>query len=176
MTKVEITKIKPKRKDSDEVKQIKKETVFPAQKNKLLAIILRENKSSHWKWIDYDREFFRVGKHTYFKEPRGTYLSENKVLVAVYIEGICIPVSHKYIKKQKVKRPYVDPNGKEIEIEVTVIEGMKFDSEIADMLLNRHLADEFLKNPADSGMIIIVVLLILSVIFGVLNLAGHFFL
>lgn len=168
MAKVKVKKTKETDDKGNEVVEV-------PDREKLLAIILRENKSCTWRWLNYNFEHFQVGKHTYFKEPKGTYLSDNRVLCAVYIEGISIPISHQYIKKKMEWREYIDENGEVQKIKVPVIQNIKFDSEIVDMLLNRNLADEFLKETKASSTIAIIILLCFTLAIGVINIGLHFY-
>ena len=122
-----------------------------------------------------DFEHFQVGKHTYFKEPRGTYLSENKVLLTVYIEGVSIPISHQYIEKKIEEREYIDAYGEIRKIKVSVIQNIKFDSEIVDMLLNRNLADEFLRESAPTSTIAVILLIAINVALTCVTIGLHFY-
>jgi hypothetical protein len=59
--------------------------------------------------------------------------------------------------------------GKEEKVSVNQIKGLKFDSAVIDMLLNRHLADEFTKQHMDIPNLILIVLMIVILILGVIN-------
>jgi len=173
-----MVKIKIKRKKVQKGEKIipeEKDTVIPIRGGTgILAVILRENKSCTWKWLPYDFEHFQVGKHTYFKEPKGTYLSENNILLAIYIEGISIPVSHQYIKKKMEERTYVDTFGERKTVSVPVIQNIKFDSEVVDMLLNRNLADEFLKEPPSGMIMIVLIFVVITLAMSIVNIGLKF--
>ena len=174
-----MAKVKVKKKKAERGKTLPKEeenSVVPVKSGSgILAIILRENKSSTWKWLPFDFEHFQVGKHTYFKEPKGSYISENSILLTVYIEGISIPISHQYIKKKMEERTYIDATGKEQKIKIPVIQNIKFDSEVVDMLLNRNLADEFLKEPPKGVEIMTMIMLLITIVLGIANVGLHFY-
>lgn len=173
-----MAKVKIKQKKQIKGEQLKEEdknTVVPISGTGILAIILRENKSAIWKWLPHDFEHFQVGKHTYFKEPRGTYLSENRVLLTVYIEGISIPISHQYIEKKIEEREYIDAYGEVQKVKVAVIQNIKFDSEIVDMLLNRNLADEFLKETTPFSTIGLIILISVNLALTCVGIGLHFY-
>jgi len=162
-----LSKIKIRRYKQDNDKS----EVVPKRKNKVLAIILRENKSTLWKWISYKANQFRVGKHTYFKEPSGMYLSKNKVLCSFYVEGVSVPINHTLLERKKEVKEIIDPNtGEKKFVSVDTISNLKFDSEVVDILLNRGLADEFTKVHLDARGLATIVLLILVVLLGLANL------
>lgn len=151
-----------------------KDTVEPLERSKLLAIILRRNKSTLWKWVSYKADRFTVDKNLYFREPSGVYLSSNKVLVSVYIEGISTPFSHDQVTQTMEERSFINPDtGKTETISIPVIEGLKIDSELADILFNRKLADEFTKVQLDAkGMFtlllnFIILLMCIGILYGV---------
>jgi len=138
--------------------------VVPPRKNRVLCIVLRENKSTIWKWLSYKQDRFSIDGNTYFREPSGVYLSKNKVLMSVYIEGVSTPIGHNNIDRSLEKKTYIDPlTQKTKTVEVPRINNLKFDSEIIDILLNRHLADEFTRVAVD-GRGILTVLILLAVL------------
>jgi len=155
--------------------ETKEEMAIPVSKAKrMLAIILKENKSTIWKWVSFKEEMFKVGEHTYFIVPEGAYLSTNRVIVCIYLEGISTPLSHKNVVKHTIKKKIKDATGKIVEVSLTIIKGLKYDSKIIDMLLNRNLADEFTKTHMDLPNLIIVILLLVSIIVGIANLGVQF--
>jgi hypothetical protein len=162
-----MSKIKVKRRKKPEVNY----EVVPTRRNRVLNIILRENKSTIWKWTNYKTERFRVDKNTYFRDPSGVYLAKNKTLCSVYIEGVSLPVSHGAIERSTETREYVNPmTGKTETMEVPIINNLKFDSEIIDFLLNRHLADEFTRVSLDKPMTALIVLVVISLVVGLVNI------
>jgi hypothetical protein len=142
-----------------------KHEVEPIKRNRILAIVLRENKSMLWRWVPYNIDMFRIGKNTYFKEPSGVYLSRNKVLCSIYVEGVSVPINHSQLERGIEKKTYIDhESGAEITIDVPVISNLKFDSEITDILLNRHIADEFTKVRVDAKGLLTVILMIFMIV------------
>ena len=163
--------------DKDTGKKIRVHEAFaePKPRNKLLAIILKNNKSTIWKWVDRSKEFFSHDNNTYFVDSSGTYLSDNKVLCSTYVEGISTPISHKNIVITQEKIDYIDPmTGEEKTTTVSLINDLKIDSKIVDICLNRHLADEFNKTALDKKGLAIFLLLIANLIVGIGALGGHF--
>jgi hypothetical protein len=145
----------------------------PRKKSRMLAIILKEGKSTYWKWVNTRKDSFTVDKNLYFIRPEGTYISKNKVLLAIYVEGVSTPINHTFIKRKRVKRTYEDPEtGNLLERFVDIIEGLKFDSKLIDMLLNRKLADEFTKSHMDLPNLIIIILIVANIVVGVAGLGA----
>lgn len=137
----------------------------PKRKNKILAIILRKNKSALWKWVNFKKAQFRIEKNTYFNVPSGIYLSKNKVLMSIYIEGISMPIDHNLITHEDIEVTITDPKTNEEKTStITKINDLKFDSEIMDILLNRGLANEFTKAPVSIGSVITLILLFITMI------------
>jgi hypothetical protein len=144
------------------------------KKNSFLAVILKSNKSMSILSIPFsDNEFSHDG-NTYFSIPEGMYLNKKKYLLAVYLEGISTPLSHKNIKKKKELRKIINADNKKEIIEVDIIEGLKYDSEIIDILLNRGLAEKFTEIRPDKTLFIIIVMLIFSIIIGIVSVGVEF--
>ncbi len=143
-------------------------------KNKFLAIILRQNKSCALKWVSFNNDEFRNDGHTYFSVPEGMYLGKNKLLIGVYLEGVSTPLSHRHIKKKTVKRTITLDDGKTEEVEIDLIEGLKFDSEIIDILLNRGLAEKFTEVKPEKTIFILFILVIISIIVGIISIGVEF--
>jgi len=142
--------------------------------NHFLAIILKEGKGSAWHWIKDSLDRFSVDGNTYFVVNKGTYLKKG-VRFCVYLEGISTPLQHGNIDKEIKKVKITDAvTGAIKEHTLTLIKGLKFDSKLIDMLLNRHLADEFTKNRMDTPNIVIVVLVLLTLITSIINIAMWF--
>ena len=163
-------KLKLKKDKTRENKKDKTDIVPVQRLNKMLAVILRTDKSVKFKWVDFKSERFRCGTHTYFKDNTGTYLSENKIRCAVFLEGVAIPIHHGQLDIKTEKRTYIDPyTEEEEEIEVQLINNLKFDTEIIDICLNRGFADEFTKKKMDATGMAVIVLLILGIGVGIAN-------
>lgn len=143
-------------------------TLEPKQKsNNLLAIILKEEHNSQWVYVRVkkDRSDFSIDGNTYFKHSDGTY-DTGKLRFAVYLEGVSVPIHHGYIQRKKVTRKVKNTfTGNVKEVSFHFIKGLKFDSVIADILLNRGLASEFTKKLVDKFGIVVLILNILILIF-----------
>lgn len=142
------------------------------KKKNILAIILMEGKGCDFIWLGQDQERISYSGNTYFKQDQGTYIyGKKRMRVAVYLEGISVPMHHAYIEREKVQRTIINRDtGKEEKVTVNQIKGLKFDSAVIDMLLNRHLADEFTKNHMDLPNLILIILMVLALIFGIINI------
>ena len=139
------------------------------KRHKWLAVILKENKGTILKWISTKKDTFRVDGNTYFCLPEGVYMSDNRILLTVYLEGVSTPFTHANIEKEIVEREF-ELNGELQTTKITMIKGLKYDSEVIDMILSRRLADEFTKQHFDLPMIILIILILVSVGFSIANL------
>lgn len=141
------------------------------KKKNILAIVLIEGKGCDFLWLGQDQERFSYNGNTYFKQDQGTYLyGRKRIRVAVYLEGISVPIHHAYIEREQVERTVLNRDtGKEEKVKINQIKGLKFDSAVIDMLLNRHLADEFTKQHMDVPNLIIIILMVVTLILGVIN-------
>jgi len=167
-----VIHIKVKIKSSGNVKK---------KENKMLVIILRENRTALFSWEDNRKEEFSIRKHTYFTDSKGSYIHPSGFVVAIYLEGASLPVHHgclkyKKLKKQKVRR--INPfSGKEEDYvipERTIIETVKYDSGLIDMLLNRRLADVFTRVHVDLPNLLLTILLVGTLAVGIVNVGLHF--
>jgi len=144
---------------------------MPVNYSKFLAIILKEDKSTVWFWVPYREKRFECDGHTYFKDPNGVYMSNNQVMFSIYMEGVSMPIAHDDITITHEETKYVDPNTrKEVNVTIPVVGGIKWNSEIANAVLDRQLADEFTKKPFDAKSIGIYLLLIGIFFIGFVNL------
>jgi len=137
--------------------------------NRLLCEILLENHGSVWMYVNRKKDEFRYRSNTYFIRPEGIYISENRILKSTYMEGISTPLTHDNIEKETVERSYIDPNGVEVKQNITQIKGLKYDSAVIDMLLNRKLADEFTRVQLDLPNLIMIILLAGTLITSVIS-------
>lgn len=170
--KVKTKKEKKKIILDNNVEEIQKDfSVLPKKKNKILCIILKENHATVWKWINKRKKVFRQDNNTYFILPKSVYLSNNKILVCVFLEGVSLPFTHTNIEKELRNVTYTNFEGVEVTEELTFIKGLKYDSEIIDMFLNRNLADEFTKTRIDLPNLIIIILLLVAIGVGFANIA-----
>lgn len=134
------------------------------KKRKILAIILKENKGTVWKWISKRQYRFSIDENTYFNTYKAVYTSENNIAVSVYFEGIPIAMCHDFIETEKRKKDITLVDGHSQEIEYTAIKGVKVDSKVLDFLLNRGLADEFTKQKIGFGSLIQTMLTLIILI------------
>lgn len=141
-----------------------KQPEIKTKDNRFIALILKMNKSCALFPVSFDKEYFRYDKHTYFPIPDGMYLGTKKTLIAVYLEGISTPFSHKNIEKEKVERILTLENGEEKTVELELIKGLKYDSEIIDILLNRGLAEKFTELKPEKTIFIVLILNIINII------------
>jgi len=141
------------------------------KKHRHLAIILKEGKSAKSRWVNSRNDTFSVDHNTYFIRMDGSYLTDNNIRLSVYVEGVSTPVHHGFIEKEQVKRSFIDWDTQEQkEVKVWKIKGLKFDSGLIDMLLNRKLADEFTKTHMDLPNLLIMILLIAGLVIGIINI------
>lgn len=143
-------------------------------KNRFIAVILKSNKSLSIISIPYSEKEFRVDRNTYFSVPEGMYLGKKRFILAVYLEGISTPLSHKNIKKQTVERIIEMEGGIQEKVKVDIIEGLKYDSEIIDILLNRGLAEKFTEIRPEKTIFVMIILLIINIIVGIVSVGVQF--
>lgn len=144
---------------------------FKRNKQRHLALILKEGKSAKSLWVNSRKDTFSVDQNTYFIRMEGAYLTNNNIRVSVYVEGVSTPVHHGFIEKEQVKRTFIDWDTQEQkEVKVWKIKGLKFDSGLIDMLLNRKLADEFTKHQMDLPNLLIMIFLIAGLVVGIINI------
>jgi hypothetical protein len=135
----------------------------------ILCIILKEGKGSKWQWVNENDDKFTVDENTYFIINSGTYIW-GRLRFLIYLEGISTPIHHGYIERERILKKYKDRDtGTEKSLWISRIKGLKFDSKIINMLLNRNLADEFTKQHLDLPNLAIIILLIVSIIMGLIG-------
>lgn len=146
------------------------------KKGSILALILIEGKSAEFLWLSQATDRFSYQGNTYFRVDQGTYIyGKKRMRVAVYLEGISVPIHHAYIEREQVTKQFTNADtGKTESITINQIKGLKFDSAVIDMLLNRHLADEFTKYHMDLPNLVIIILLVVTLILGIINAILHF--
>lgn len=144
------------------------------QRYNILCIILKEGKGSTWLWVNDSFERFSYDQNTYFKVDSGTY-HKGSLRLFIYLEGVSLPMHHGYIEREKIEKEVKDRNtGKLKKVMITKIKGLKFDSKVIDVLLNRNLADEFTKVHMDLPNLAIVVLLVINLIVSAASTYGSF--
>ncbi len=138
---------------------------------KILCIILGEGKDCNFIEIPDIYDSFSFKENTYFVVSDGIYI-HNSIRILLYLEGISTPLHHGYIERTSEIRSYIDRiTNEEKTMKIHTIKGLKFDSKLIDLLLNRHLADEFTKQHMDLPNLAIVILLIVSIAVGIINIA-----
>lgn len=167
--------------EKDNKKEIKKEIkqdkneVIPIKKKRFLAIILKENKDAIFKWVNSHKNYFTLDENYYFIYSEGNYISKNSVKFAVYLEGISTPLNHGYIDKQKITKTIKSKiTGLDESHTIVKIKGLKFDSNLIYMLLNRKLIEKFTTEHIDVKNIISIILSIIIMIIGIINIGMWF--
>lgn len=150
--------------------KVKKET------GKYLAIVLKQNKSLSLNWVSFAHDEFRVDSHTYFSVPEGMYLGKRRLLLGVYLEGISTPLSHKNIryKTRLTHNPVTNEALTTTDKPCHSIEGLKYDSEIIDILLNRGLAEKFTTIRPEKTIFVMIMLIIISIVVGIASIGVEF--
>lgn len=139
---------------------------------KHLAIILKENSGCVFKWTPKNLYRFSVDENTYFNTKSSNYVSDNNILVSVYLEGIPIAISHDIVEWETVTKTIHLLDGTEQNVEFEKIKGVNVDSQIIDYLLNRGLSDVFTYQKASFGSFIQTIMLIILIIINIVSLFG----
>ena len=140
---------------------------------RLLAIVLRERRDAILMIIAKEKDSFVYGGHMYFVSSEGTYISDNLV-ISVYLEGVSTPLSHAQIEKEMVDREYEDSKGIVHKVKLQLIKGLKFDSALIEMILNRKMSDVFTRSHLDFPNLILLIILIATLITSIVNIGLHF--
>lgn len=166
------TSIKVKRKKKD---QHKDETEPLVQKNRILAIILKKNSGVKWIWLKPDIKGFGLDGNYYYIDRDGIYISDNHVACSIYIEGVSLPIGHDNLEKETKTVKYTESiTGEEKKRKITKIKGLKFDSELLNMLVNEDLAEDFIKTKLDMPNFVLIILVLAGVVIGVINIGMWF--
>lgn len=145
------------------------------KRDKILCIVLAEGKGSTWLFIDDKSERFSVKDNTYFTLSEGTHICGSGRFM-IFVEGVSTPLHHGYIEKELFTKEVIDKEtGEKKVLKLNRIKGLKYDSKIIDILLNRHLADEFTRQHIDLPNLVIIILMIVVVILGVINIVLTWF-
>ena len=171
-----MSSLKLSRKDlvsGDDIQKIGKRGL-KIGKGKILCIILHEGKGSTWYLLDEQQDRFSVNQNTYFKVDDGTYV-KGSVRFMIYLEGISLPLHHGYIEREQIAKDIKDNDtGMVRRYLINKIKGLKFDSKIIDILLNRHLADEFTRQHMDLPNLVIIILLVAVLIVSIIGIGVQF--
>lgn len=160
-------KIKVRNKRDNLTKEVKPE--FKAKKKKWLAVVLKENKGCAIKWISFKNDSFVLDNNYYFSLPEGAYISDNRILISVYVEGISTPITHKMVEREEITKE-LDFGSDTQTVSLTVIKGLNYDSKVIDMLLTRKLADAFTRVSMDMPQFLLILLICISIGFSIANL------
>lgn len=144
-------------------------------KDKILCVILGENTFSNFIWIDGNKQRFTYRDNTYFLVKNDGYVTHNRILVYVYLEGISLPISHRYVKRKDVDREIKTEGGKTKKITVSIIDGLKFDSKVIDRLLNSGLAEIFTHIREDKLFYLMFIMLIISIMLNIISIGVSYF-
>src|SRR4030042_6273594 len=140
--------------------------IVPKKTNRLLVIMLSEDKGLEFLYRKFDdkKPVFRFNKGKYIIENEGVYSTRNGCRVAIYIEGISVPIKASYIEKKVKDVSYLDVYGNEIIEQVDIIEGIRFDSKIFDTFSNREFAEVFTKEPKKTFEYLLLILVIINMV------------
>jgi hypothetical protein len=128
----------------------------PEYRNRIICIILRENKFSKILYFSGKQESFTYEKCLYFL--LSPHTCDNGAKLLVFLEGISLPLSYDNVQKEQMKKTYIDVDGTEKETIITVIKGLKWDGKILHIFTNRKFAEIF-TNIRESPLILMVFIL-----------------
>lgn len=137
--------------------------------DKILCVILGENSFSHLIWVDTNLTRFSYHGNTYFLIKNDGYITNDKLLLYVYLEGISTPIGHRYVKRKTINREIKLEGTKTKVIPVTVIDGLKHDSKVIDRLLNSGLAEIFTKIREDKMFYMMFFMIIILIVISIIN-------
>lgn len=86
---------------------------FQYKKNHWIAIILGQSSNAIIVYIPIGVSRFSVDGHNYFNTYKGKYIN-NKMILAVYFEGVILPVSHSCLQYEEIYTLFIDENGKPV--------------------------------------------------------------
>lgn len=168
------TKDDKKKKDfNDKLASFKfdsKTNVVPKKTNKLVCIMLSNDKTCHFLLRkvkfrgDTEYDFFRYKKGMYIIDNEAIHITDNNMRIAVYMEGISTPLKMSNIEKTIETIEYIDLYGNKQESQIEKIKGLNFDSKILDIFANRRFAEIFTKPPSTSLQQILMILSIVSIV------------
>lgn len=162
--------------DLDEFKYNQKTDIVPKRNKRLIAVILRENKSAKIKLLSNKIESFNFQKCLYFIVPNGVHECDNGQRIAIYLEGVSLPMSYENIEKEVVKAEYLDLSGKTQTKLITRIKNLKYDGKILDVFTNRKFAEIFTRVAIDkyTFYILIVCIIIIGLLIANMGITYYF--
>lgn len=145
--------------------------VLPTKWSKLTIIMLSEDKGATFLFRNFDTEYscFRYKKGKYIIENDGIYTARNGSRIAVYIEGISVPLKASYVEKLVKTIKYIDIDGSEKTSTVQLIKGLRFDAKIFDTFSNREFAEIFTKSPKRTLEYLLIIFSIIALVIGAIN-------
>jgi selenocysteine-specific translation elongation factor len=149
-----------------EYKFDKKTDLIPKKRNKLICILLTEDKGAVFllRKINSKKNFFRYRKNKYIFDNKSIHITKNNARISVYLEGISTPLSMNNIEKFMEEIEWIDLDGTVKKESVMKIKGLKYDSSILDTFSDEHFADDFTKDKTKNLEIILLILGIISII------------
>jgi len=143
-----------------------KTDVVPKKNDRLIIIMLNENKgcSILFRKFNNKSSTFRFNKGRYIIETEGVYITRNSSRIAIYIEGVSVPIRSSYVEKILKTVKYKDLNGNEHESTVQLIKGLRFDAKIFDIFSNREFAEIFTQTPKKTFEYLLIILVVVNLV------------
>jgi len=144
----------------------KKTELIPKKINKLICILLTEDKGAVFlaRKINTKKNYFRYRHNKYIFDNKSIHLTKNGSRICLYLEGISTPLSVSNIEKYVEEIEWVDLDGSIHKEDIVKIKGLKYDSNILDTFSDEHFADDFTKTKIDNFQLYILILVIISLI------------
>jgi len=154
-----------------EYKFDKNTDLIPKKRNKLIIIMLSEDKGISFINRKFNKEWgtFRYNKGKYIIEKDSIHISRNGCRICIYIEGISLPLKSSYVEKILKKVTYTTITGEEKTETIQTIKGLKFDAKIFDTFSNREFAEIFTKPPVKTFEYMILIFSIVSLVIGCID-------
>ena len=146
--KLELDKIIQKNDYSNkwEYKFEKHTNLIPKKKNRLICIILTEDKGMYFLIRKKEKtDSFRFNKGLYLIHNGAVHTSRNGNRYAIYLEGISTPLSMANIEKYTEEVEFIDLDGSKRKTLVQKIKGLKYNAKILDIFTDRKLSENFTK-------------------------------
>lgn len=146
--KLELDKIISKKEYENkwEYKFEKNTNLIPKKKNRLICIILSEDKGMYFLVRKKEKQdSFRFNKGLYIIHNGAVHTSRNGNRYAIYLEGISTPLSMANIEKYTEEVEFTDLDGTKRKTLVQKIKGLKYDAKILDIFTDRKLSENFTK-------------------------------
>lgn len=169
--------------DIKEYKFDKKTNIVPKTKNRLLCILLGEDKGVYFiiRKVNIKKQLLNAMDSFIFKggmyiiDNESIFLSQNGTRVSVYMEGVSTPLKLNNIERKTELIDYIDLYGNKQQSTVNRIKGLKFDSKILNTFANRKFAENFTVQPVDKFQFIMLILGIVSIILLIANIGVSYY-